>query len=75
MAITLVIKGTIEQAKEEAKKRHISLTECKTAQYNSVKATTGSRFAQRVMDWYHARKELGYGKGYPPGTLMLYRER
>lgn len=81
MAIRLIIKGTPDDARTAARERAIAITEVhrSMSQDGFTVAKAANRFAKPVWDWYHARTAFtngaGGGKGYPPGTLVVYRER
>lgn len=78
MTIKLIIKGSPEDARAAARERAISITEVhrSPSQSGFTVAKAANRFAKPVWDWYHARQTgRSAGVGYPPGTLVVYRER
>ncbi len=75
VAIKLVIKGTPDDARKAAKLRGVPLQEVKRGEHGCTTARTGARFAKVVWDWWHARDGAATRDGYPPGTLLVYRER
>lgn len=81
MAIRLIIKGTPDDARAAARERAIAITEVhrSMSQDGFTVAKAANRFAKPVWDWYHSRtmqpRVTGKEKGYPPGTLVVYRER
>lgn len=80
MTIKLIIKGSPDEARAAARERAIAITEVhrSSSQSGFTVAKAANRFAKPVWDWYHARQtsqSKGKDRGYPPGTLVVYRER
>jgi hypothetical protein len=75
MTIRLVIKGTPEDAKKAAKEHHIPINTVRAGEHGCTTARAGEQFIKQVWDWYHERHQDATTKGYPVGTLIVYRER
>jgi hypothetical protein len=75
MSLVLVIKGSIDQAKEAAKKRHVTLTSIREGRHGHAVAIVGGRFVVPVNNWYRDRNNTANRDGYLPGTLVLYKEK
>jgi hypothetical protein len=75
MSLVLVIKGTIDEAKKAAQKRHVTLTSIREGRHGHSVATAGDRFAIPVNNWYRDRNNTANREGYQVGTLVLYKEK
>lgn len=75
MTITVVIKGTVDEAKKAAAARRVVLSHIREGNHGHAVGTVGDRFAHPVLNWYQDRNKYADEKGYPPGTLTLYRQR
>lgn len=75
MTITVVIKGTVDEAKKAAAARRVVFSHIKEGKHGHAVGTVGDRFAQPVLNWYQDRHKDADSTGYPPGTLTLYRQR
>lgn len=75
MSITLVIKGSIDQAKEAANKRRVMLSSVREGRHGHAVAQVGERFSVPVFNWYKDRNNTANRDGYLPGTLVLYKHK
>lgn len=72
--IQLVIKGTVEDAKQAAKQRGITLgAACEQKQWSNVLAHCWTPDRQKIVDWF-AEDEKRLDGGYEVGSLLYYSE-
>lgn len=75
MALVLVIKGSINEAKEAASKRRVMLSSVREGKHGHAVALAGERFSVPIFNWYIDRNNTANRDGYLPGTLVLYKHK
>jgi hypothetical protein len=69
--IRMWIKGNIEEAKQAASARGIPILTFRQVKAQTI-CETRPFFGDLVVQWFHEQTEATKGKGFPPGTLLLW---